>query len=268
MDAERVLDTLLAASATTAVKPQHGALQLNFVEEILGVYRSETGPSAALDDLFEGDFDGVGDTFSQLARRTKTALGRRSGPSHRALLATTGLLLQSCRRRGILRGLAGLGGHAVISGIALRGYRRYCLQGSSNPGVEYGAIVEALNPATATEADSLRYVRAMIAAISNGQCVSEKDLPWVMEGFRQCGIGSDEIDWIVHEFAEPAKIEELRGQAQTTAQATQIYAAVRLAIDPVSDGTALFVDQLAAELTLIPLLRAELDESTNDLKSE
>lgn len=268
MDAELVLDTLLAASSTTAVKPSHGAKQLNFVEDILSAF-SEVGNSAiALDDQYNAVYNGIGATFDQLTKKIRSHFGRGPGPPYRALLATTGLLLHSRRRRGVLRGLATLGGIIVIYGVAAKVYNSYIKLEFDGSSFTEKFSVLSFDPETVTNAECLLYVRVIVAAINNSRCVSTVDLPWVLEGFRQCGLVPDTIEWLRREFSEPTDFRELPLPPAGLKNGIQIYTATRLAIDPDGEDAIQYIDSVAKILALSPSLRKEIDLCVNELKAD
>jgi uncharacterized membrane protein YebE (DUF533 family) len=267
MDPERVLDALVAGSTSPSSKPQDGAQQLNFIEELLGAFTSTSDERRdVLQALPEGEGQPVGGTVWQLALDVRSKLGRPPGPSRSALLSITGLLLQPRRRAGLMRALAGLGGHVVVSGVVLRGSRLYCRDMPSGQLRLHISEMEFM-PARATPADSFLFDRAMIAAIVIARCLRDYDTPSIVEGFKQCGLSSDETDWLLGEFGKPATIDELTADGLSFAKAARVYAAVRVVIERDGPEAVKFTDQLVDALRLDPLFREALDTAATTLKS-
>ena len=65
-----------------------------------------------------------GAALGQLAATAKDFIARNPGLAEAALMSIAGLLLRSPKGRGIARGIAGLGGLAVVGGLAYQAFRK------------------------------------------------------------------------------------------------------------------------------------------------
>ncbi|MFL5167828.1 MAG: hypothetical protein ACJ8D8_16660, partial [Microvirga sp.] len=74
-----------------------------------------------------------GAALGQLAATAKDFIARNPGLAEAALMSIAGLLLRSPKGRGIARGIAGLGGLAVVGGLAYQAFRNH-EAGASSPG--------------------------------------------------------------------------------------------------------------------------------------
>jgi hypothetical protein len=252
MDAERILDTLVAGRATPVAKAREGVRQLNFLQEALATFGVERG--VGFEDVLAKGYQGFGDTLVQVAARTRRALGRNPGPPIAALLSATGLLLEP-NRRGLMTGLVGLGGHLLVDGVVLKACRGLGLGGSP-----------LANQARQATDDSLLLARAMIAAIASTGALERLNRAWVFDHFRQC-IDCEAIDWMQCEFDSPAAVEELATEAGAAKNDPRLYAAARLAVEPEHPNAIDFLSRLASAGKLDPRLKDEIDKAAQSLKS-
>src|SRR4051794_41466333 len=75
-----------------------------------------------------------GAALGQLAATAKDFIARNPGLAEAALMSIAGLLLRSPKGRGIARGIAGLGGLAVVGGLADQAFRNHeARAGGSRP---------------------------------------------------------------------------------------------------------------------------------------
>jgi uncharacterized membrane protein YebE (DUF533 family) len=269
MRAEQLLDSLLGAKAQPTTE-RDASPQRSFIEEALSAFGPKSPSSTGIErpdqsSRLVGNFGDLGSSLGNWADRAREAMGRNPLLTGGALGGLGGLLLGSLGGRGIMGGLARMGGLALIGTLAYKAFQKF--QENRNLG-EAGSSpnMAALHPATATEADTEIYLRAMVAAIAADGTMDASEREKICEGFKKVGIHGDDADWLNRELANPARPEQLAVGIATPEKASQVYAAARLAIDPDTDVERVFLDKLASALKLDPQLRSELDKGAASVK--
>lgn len=223
----------------------------------------------------------------QLVEKAKQAAAANPGLAQAALLGAAGLLFSSRGGRSLAANAAGLGGLALIGGLAYKAFRDRQGEGvppepyqpalprgasgvpqagsASNPPLTSPLPAPEHPPATidashATDDDALLFVRAMVAAASADGRVTDDERARIVDGLRQAGIDEASTRWLEREMADPASVDELAEPVTSPEKAAQVYAAARLAIDPDTLQEREFLRQLAAALDLEPNVVAEIDD--------
>ena len=218
-----------------------------------------------------------GAALGQLAATAKDFIARNPGLAEAALMSIAGLLLRSPKGRGIARGIAGLGGLAVVGGLAYQAFRNH-EAGASSPGAGADAAaspakIAALagaadfDPGQASEDDALLFARAMVAAAAADGRMDEAERARITAALLQAGIDAEASRWLERELADPATVDELAEPVETPEKAAQVYAAARVAIDPDTMQEREFLRQLAEALDLDPQLRVHIDEAAAGAKA-
>ena len=244
IDAKRVLDAVVGASSRPGTGGTPG-----------------TAPGASL---------------GQLAATAKDFIARNPGLAEAALMSIAGLLLRSPKGRGIARGIAGLGGLAVVGGLAYQAFRNHeAGAGSTGAGADAAASpakIAALagaagfDPGQASEDDALLFARAMVAAAAADGRMDEAERARITAALLQAGIDAEASRWLERELADPATVDELAEPVETPEKAAQVYAAARVAIDPDTMQEREFLRQLAEALDLDPQLMAHIDAAAEGAK--
>lgn len=305
VDAKRLLDALMGASS----RPGQGQAGGGFLDQAMRAFGELTqGPAAttagnvlgqATDGLKEGAqrlnqaTGGVGSQVDQAARgmagqvmggqtadqyvtKAKEFMGRHPGLAEAALLGVAGILLGSRRSRGIATNMAGLGGLALVSGLAYKAFQNHQ---AGRPLIETGQAAAqppaalpapsptSFDPNTATEDDTLLYARAMVAAAACDGHMDEAERTRIMGGLAQAGIDAETTRWLERELASPADIDELADPVKTPEKAAQVYAAARVAIEPDTIQEREFLRRLAQALDLDPALVRHLDDAASSIKA-
>lgn len=217
-----------------------------------------------------------GASVGQLAATAKDFIARNPGLAEAALMSIAGLLLRSPKGRGIARGIAGLGGLAVVGGLAYQAFRNH-EAGASSPGAGADAAASpakiaalagaaGFDPAHASEDDALLFARAMVAAAAADGRMDEAERARITAALLQAGIDAEASRWLERELADPATVDELAEPVETPEKAAQVYAAARVAIDPDTMQEREFLRQLAEALDLDPQLRAHIDAAAEGAK--
>jgi uncharacterized membrane protein YebE (DUF533 family) len=197
-------------------------------------------------------------------------------------MSVAGLLLGTRQGRGLARSIAGLGGLAVVTGLAYKAFQNYQAgkpllggsQDAAGPATPTAPASTAslrrpaaFDPAAASEDDALLFVRAMVAAASADGRVDEAERTRLVSGLAQAGLDPEARGWLERELASPASVDELADPIQTPEKAAQVYAAARVAIDPDTMQEREFLRQLAESLDLDPQLKAHIDEAASGVKA-
>ena len=216
----------------------------------------------------------IGDApaVDQYVRTAKDFMNRNPGLAEAALMGVAGLLLSNRRSRGVATNLAGLGGLALVSGLAYKAFQNFqsgkplldaAAQGAASPALPGPA---AFDPAAATDDDAVRFVRAMVAAATADGHMDEGERSRILQGLSQAGIDPDTSRWLERELADPADVEELAEGINTPEKGAQVYAAARLAIEPDTIQEREFLRQLATALDLDPALVRQIDDTATGIK--
>lgn len=215
-----------------------------------------------------------GQSAGQVVGQAKDFMNRHPGLAEAAVLGVAGILLGSQRGRGIATNVAGLGGLALVSGLAYKAFQNHQ---AGRPLIDAGqaAMPKALpapsptsfDPTTATEDDTLLYVRAMVAAASCDGHMDEAERTRIMGGLAQAGIDAETTRWLERELASPADIDELANPVTTPEKGAQVYAAARVAIEPDTIQEREFLRRLAAALDLDAALVRHLDDAASSIKA-
>ncbi|HEX8166461.1 MAG TPA: DUF533 domain-containing protein [Beijerinckiaceae bacterium] len=215
------------------------------------------------------------------ARKAREFMDRNPGLAEAALMSVAGILLGSRQGRGIARGIAGLGGLAVVAGLAYKAFQNYQAgkpllgagQGGQAAGTPAGGAASAappgsaaFDPAAASEDDVLLFARAMVAAATADGRMDGAERARIVAMLSQAGIDADISGWLDRELAEPATVEELSDPVGTPEKAAQVYAAARVAVEPDTMQEREFLRQLAEALDLDPALKAQIDEAASGVK--
>ncbi len=214
-----------------------------------------------------------GQSGAELAQKAKEFMNRHPGLAEAALMSVAGLLLGTRRGRGIASSLAGLGGLALVSGLAYRAYQNHqagkpLLDAGAGGAAGAAALPQptAFDPGEVTEDDALLMVRAMVAAATADGHMDETERNRIVSGLAQAGIDEETTRWLERELADPATVEEIADRVNSPEKAAQIYAAARVAIEPDTLQEREFLRQLAQSLDLDPKLRAHIDEAASAAK--
>ncbi len=252
--------------ATTGLK--EGAQRINQATGGIGTRVDDAARQAA------GQAMG-GQSADQYIAKAKDFMNRNPGLAEAGLMSVAGLLLGTRRGRGIATNLAGLGGLALISGLAYKAFQNYQAgrpmldTGAAGQGAPATALPSpaSFDPSTATDDDTLLYARAMVAAAAADGHLDDTERGRITSGLAQAGIDAETTRWLERELAQPASVEELSERVTSPEKAAQVYAAARVAIDPDTMQEREFLRRLAAELDLDAELVKQLDDAAASVKT-
>lgn len=169
-----------------------------------------------------------------------------------------GVLLSGDARRLLGTGVQ-VGGAALIGGLAYKAYQDW--QNSKSPD-------QAQLPApTSSEDFSISLLQAMIAATKADGTVTATERAQITAQLPQFGLGPDAAAMIAAELDAPFDPNRIAALAQSEAEASQIYAASLLAVDPEGLAEKGYLAMLAARLNLDPGLVQHLHANALALKT-
>lgn len=169
-----------------------------------------------------------------------------------------GVLLSGGGRRLLGTGVQ-VGGAALIGGLAYKAYQDW--QSSKSPD-------QAQLPAPPPTDDfSISLLQAMIAATKADGTVTATERAQITAQLPQLGLGSDAAAMIAAELDAPFDPNRIAALAQSEAEASQIYAASLLAVDPEGLAEKGYLAMLAARLNLDPGLVQHLHANALALKT-
>ena len=303
LDPKRLLDALVGATAGS----RQAQGRPGFLDQALEAFGQRAGPTGGLagssleqratellrqatEGVREGaDRTGVGGQLDRsareltgrsaddLARTAKDFVAGHPGLAQAGALGLAGLLLGTRSGRTLASNLVGLGGLALIGGLAYKAVQnaragRPMLEGdAAGAGGALpapGSLPEpgAFDPARATDDDALLLVRAMVAAAAADGHIDDAERARITSGLSQAGIDAEATRWLERELASPATPEELAEPVTTPEKGAQVYAAARVAIEPDTMQEREFLRRLAQELDLTPEVVRNIDDAAAAVK--
>jgi uncharacterized membrane protein YebE (DUF533 family) len=227
-------------------------------------------PKQLLEQVLGGNAVGGMRNAGQLA---KDRLNRASGAEGFAGGAVAGgllgLLLGSKKMRRMAGGALGYGGAAVLGALAHRAYQNY----------QAGKSLEASAPVTPAQIEQvpaaqlphatpaatggpfeLVLIEAMVGAAKADGHVDAEEQRRLFTEVERAGLDAESKAYVFDLLAKPADLTSLSAKVASPEQASELYLASRLAIDPDEPAERAYLDALAARLQLPADLRAHLEK--------
>jgi uncharacterized membrane protein YebE (DUF533 family) len=177
-----------------------------------------------------------------------------------------GLLLGGKKMRKMAGGLAGYGGAAAIGALAHRAYQSYRdgepAGTAASPTDLRNVGVDQLphaKPAADGGSFELVLVHAMIAAAKADGHVDADEQRRLFSEVERMKLDSEEKAFVFDALSRAPDLNALTSRVNGQDQASELYLASRLAIDPDHPAERVYLDALAARLELPDALRASLD---------
>ena len=227
----------------------------SFLDSLLGGVKDLTNGQGANDLL--GKARGAWDGQSTL---TKGAIAG----------GLLGVLLSGNARRLVGSGVK-VGGAALIGGLAYKAYEDWKNGKAATTSTEGPlALPEPSDdflPQDAAAAENLshRLLQAMIAAAKADGQITAQERARITDTLPQLGLGEEASALIAAQLDTPLDIGAVAALAETQQEATEIYAASLLAIDPDGAAEKGYLAMLAARLNLDPGLVDHLHARARDL---
>jgi uncharacterized membrane protein YebE (DUF533 family) len=173
--------------------------------------------------------------------------------------------------RSVAGSAAKLGGLALIGGLAYKAYQNHQagkpLLDSQQQAILPAPAGTGFEPAAATEATALVFIRAMIAAAAADGTIDPDERNTILGGLREAGFDPEANEWLANEMANPASVDTLVEAAESPELAAQIYTAARIAINPDKPAEKDFLAGLAGALGLDAELVANIDAAASSAKA-
>ena len=226
-------------------------------------------PKSLLDQFLGGN---VGQGLQQAGGYAKQKLDNAGGVKSFAGGAAAGgllaLLVGNKGMRKLAGGALGDGGAAVLGALALKAYQSW--QAGKSP-----AQVPATTPAEVQATDArfmphatpvangqpfeLTLMHAMIGAAKADGHIDAEEQRRLFAEVDRLGLDAEAKAFVFDALAKPVELSQLTAQATNEQQASEIYLASRLAIDPDQPAERAYLEGLAARLKLPGDLVAHLD---------
>lgn len=214
------------------------------------------------------------DDMTGATARAREALGQATGQSPEDLLAQLqeliknnqlgagaalgglgGLVLGTRAGRSVAMSAAKLSALALIGGLAYKAFQNYN-QGKPplSAGQAQALTHEAapsgsgFEPQAISNESATLYIRAMIAAAAADGRIDATEQQKILGGLQQAGLDDAAHSFLRQELQSPATIEDLAGAVTSPAEAVQVYAAARLAVEADNDEEHDFLVALAKRL--------------------
>lgn len=228
--------------------------------------------------LFDSLLGGVkdltgGQSPGQMADKARAAWAGQSTLTKGAVAGGVLAMLLSGNARKLVGTGAKIGGAALIGGLAFKAYEDWkngksAANAAPDDPIALPKPTEAFLPADQTDADALsqRLLQAMIAAAKADGQITPAERARITDTLPQLGLGPQAQDLITAELDTPLDIDAIAALAQGEEQATEIYAASLLAIDPDGAAEKGYLALLAARLQLDPGLVDHLHARARTLR--
>lgn len=205
-----------------------------------------------------------------------------------ALGGVAGLLLNSKAGRKIGKttmkvgqGVAGIGGLALVGGLAYTAFRSYKNKqsGSGVPSIPAAQAQQPVLPAPsgsgfepeAAPVDegslALLIMRSMIAAAKADGHIDADEQAKIFDRLDDLDLDAQDKAFLLGEMRNPASIDQLANEAKTPEMALEIYAASVLAIDPDTPDEKAYLAMLARVLNIEPALAQEVEQAVAQMEA-
>lgn len=226
-----------------------------------------------LDSLLGGIKDlTAGQGAGEIAGKARAAWDGQSTMTKGAVAGGLLAVLLSGNARRLVGTGAKVGGAALIGGLAFKAYEDWKKGKSIAEAKGEGPVAlpepsDAFLPSDQTAADTLstRLLQAMIAAAKADGQITPAERARIADTLPQLGLGPEAQDLIAAELDTPLDIGAIAALAESEEQATEIYAASLLAIDPDGAAEKGYLAMLAARLRLDPGLVEHLNARARTL---
>jgi uncharacterized membrane protein YebE (DUF533 family) len=222
---------------------QQGAWMFNaksILDKVMGSLNDATGPGGA-----KGLGDKARETWDSQSTLTKGALAG----------GLLGVLLTGGGRKMLGTGMK-VGGAALIGGLAYKAYEDWkagkSVAQAEGPVALPNPAGTAFLPADSDAADDLstRILQAMIAAAKADGHITVDERSRINAQLDNLGLGNEATAMIAAELDKPLDVSRVAALAHSEEEATQIYAASLLVVDPNGAPEKHYLAELAATLKL------------------
>lgn len=177
-----------------------------------------------------------------------------------------GVLLGQKKIRKLAGGVLGYGGAAALGALAYRAYQNWQAgqrAGQAPAATAADAPREGSRFAPATGADgkpfALALIRSMIAAANADGHIGAAEQKQIFEAANSGGLDAEDKAFIFDALHNPLSPDQIAALAGNQEQATELYLAARVAIDPDHADEKAFLETLSRSLKLPAGLVSHLD---------
>lgn len=205
-----------------------------------------------------------GQTPDDLIARVKALVSENQLATGAVLGGIGGLLLGTKTGRNMAEDAAKLGAAALIGGLAYKAYQNYrsgkpLIGAASDEPVRAAPAGSGFEPEAMSNEAATRIIRAMIAAAAADGRIDEAESGRILAAFRKSGADKEAEAFLMREVAQPSSAAALAEGVGSEAEAMEIYAAARLAVELDTPAEQAFLAELAERLKLDKTLVAHLD---------
>ena len=170
-----------------------------------------------------------------------------------------GLLLGNKKMRKMAGGVAGYGGAAALGALALKAWQTWQDQSAqSAPAASAPAQLQRL--AADGRPFELALVRAMIAAANADGHIGPEEHRSIFDQVNRLDLDADDKAFVFDALSRPSPANEIAALAGGPEQASEIWLASRLAIDPDDPREQAYLQMLANALNLPAGLSQQLEK--------
>lgn len=162
-------------------------------------------------------------------------------------MESRGMLDALVRSRKGLAALGGLGGLALVAGLAYRALR------------PEARAPDPLGALAANEDEARLCLRVMVAAASADGLLDEREREHLDKAVIDAAIGADGTEWLAAEIASPADVDTIAAAVDNPEMAARVYTAARLAVSLDNLQEREFMKRLAEALDLAPEVAERID---------
>lgn len=231
-------------------------------------------PKKLLTDFLGPNAGGLGSGAGGILDQAKGALGSMSQSKAGTLAVGAaaggilGLLLGSKKGKKIGGSLLSYGGAAVLGGLAYKAFQNWqqgkqVATAGAAPELAPAPRDSAFDPASGTATDgapfALALVRAMIAAAKADGHIDAEEQRLLFQRIEAIGLNAEAKALVFDELSRPTDLDAIAALPRNQEQATEIWLASRLAVDPDDAREKAYLAALGAKLQLPPPLLAHLE---------
>lgn len=211
-----------------------------------------------------------GKTPDQLIEQAKGLFNSNPALATAVLGGLGALVFGTSAGRSVAGSAAKLGGLALIGGLAYKAYQNYQagkpLLDSRQQELLPAPAGTGFEPQAASEATTLVFIRAMIAAAAADGHIDAEERNAILGSLKEANLDQEAHAWLTQELTKPASIDELVEASESPELAAQIYTAARIAINPDTAPEKDFLAGLAGSLGLDAELVANIDAAASAAK--
>lgn len=139
--------------------------------------------------------------------------------------------------------------YGSLAAAAAVAYKTYQSWQAREPDEMSGMSINDLDD-TAAENRGLLLVQAMIAAANADGHIDDNELKAIQKQLADLDLGEDAVAMLQSEFAQPLTPEQLAGQVDSTAAASEIYLLSSLVVDETNPAECDYLSRLATALQM------------------